>query len=45
MDPEDCLRALTAEALSWAHTDRPLFARSLGLMAAANALVWQPIPG
>ena len=39
MDPEDCLRALAAEALSWAHPDRPLFAKSLGVMAAANALV------
>ncbi len=39
MDPENCLRALTAEALSWAHPDRPLFPKSLGLMAVANALV------
>jgi hypothetical protein len=39
MDPEDCLRSLAAEALSWAHPDRPLFPVSLGLMAVANALV------
>jgi hypothetical protein len=39
MDPEDCLRSLTAEALLHAHPDRPLFPSSLGVMAAANALV------
>lgn len=39
MDPEDCLRSLTAEASSRAHPDRPLFPVSLGLMAVANALV------
>jgi len=39
VDPESCLRSLAAEALRWAHPDRPLFAVSLGLMAAANALV------
>jgi hypothetical protein len=39
VDPEDCLRSLTAEGLSWAHPDRPLFPMSLGLMAVANALV------
>jgi len=39
VDPEDCLRALTAEALSWAHPERPLFPVSLGVMAVANAFV------
>src|SRR5712691_3068961 len=39
MDPEDCLRSLAAEALLHAHPERPLFPVSLGLMAAANALV------
>jgi len=39
VNPEDCLRSLAAEALSWAHPDRPLFPVSLGLMAVANALV------
>jgi hypothetical protein len=39
MDPEDCLRSLTAEALLHAHPDWPLFPSSLGLMAVANALV------
>lgn len=39
VDPVDCLRSVAAEALRWAHPDRPLFARSLGLMAVANALV------
>jgi hypothetical protein len=39
LDPQDCLRSLAAEALSWAHPDRPLFPVSLGLMAVANALV------
>ena len=39
MDPEGCLRSLTAEALLWAHPDRPLFPVSLGVMAVANAFV------
>jgi hypothetical protein len=39
MDPADCLRSLTAEALARAHPDRPLFPVSLRLMAVANALV------
>jgi hypothetical protein len=39
MEPADCLRSLTAEALLWAHPERPLFPVSLGLMAVANALV------
>ena len=39
MDPEDCLRSLTAEALLHAHPDRPLFPSSLGVMAVANAFV------
>jgi hypothetical protein len=39
VDPESCLRSLTAEALWWAHPDRPLFPVSLGVMAVANALV------
>ena len=39
MDPEDCLRSLTAEAMLHAHPDRPLFPSSLGLMAVANAYV------
>jgi hypothetical protein len=39
MDPEDCLRSLTAEGLLWAHPERPLFPSSLGLMAVANAYV------
>jgi len=39
MDPADCLRSLTAEALAWAHPDRPLFPVSLRVMAVANALV------
>ena len=39
MDPADCLRSLAAAALGWAHPDRPLFPKSLGLMAVANALV------
>jgi hypothetical protein len=38
VNPEDCLRSLTAEALQWA-PHRPLFPDSLGLMAAANAFV------
>ena len=38
-DPEGCLRSLTAEALWWAHPDRPLFPVSLGVMAVANAFV------
>ena len=39
MDPEGCLRSLTAEALWWAHPQRPLFPVSLGVMAVANAFV------
>jgi len=39
VDPEDCLRSLTAEALWWAHPQRPLFPVSLGVMAVANAFV------
>ncbi len=39
VDPESCLRSLTAEALLWAHPERPLFLVSLGLMAVANAFV------
>ncbi len=39
MDPEACLRSLTAEALRWAHPERPLFPVSLGLQAVANAFV------
>jgi hypothetical protein len=39
MDPADCLRSLTAEALLRAHPDRPLFPVSLGLQAVANAFV------
>jgi hypothetical protein len=39
LDPEGCLRSLTAEALLWAHPDRPLFPVSLGVMAVANAFV------
>jgi hypothetical protein len=39
VNPEDCLRSLAVEALLWAHPDRPLFPRSLGLMAVANAFV------
>src|SRR5258707_15292720 len=39
VDPEDCLRSLTAEALLRAHPDRPLFPVSLGLQAVANAFV------
>jgi hypothetical protein len=38
-DPEDCLRALTAEALRYARHERDLLPRSLGLAATANALV------
>ena len=38
-DPESCLRSLTAEALLWAHPQRPLFPVSLGVMAVANAFV------
>jgi len=38
VNPEDCLRALGAEALLWA-PHRPLFPDSLGLMAVANAFV------
>lgn len=39
VNPEDCLRSLAAEALLWAHSSRPLFPMSLGLMAVANAFV------
>jgi hypothetical protein len=39
VNPEDCLRSLAAEALLWAHADRPLFPKSLGLMAVANVFV------
>ena len=39
LDPEGCLRSLTAEALWWAHPQRPLFPVSLGVMAVANAFV------
>jgi hypothetical protein len=39
LDPEGCLRSLTAEALLWAYADRPLFPVSLGVMAVANAFV------
>jgi hypothetical protein len=39
LDPESCLRSLTAEALLWAHPERPLFPVSLGVMAVANAFV------
>jgi hypothetical protein len=39
VDPETCLRSLTAEALLWAHPERPLFPVSLGVMAVANAFV------
>jgi hypothetical protein len=39
VDPESCLRSLTAEALLWAHPERPLFPVSLGVMAVANAFV------
>jgi hypothetical protein len=39
VDPEGCLRSLTAEALWWAHPDRPLFPVSLGVMAVENAFV------
>lgn len=39
VDPESCLRSLTAEALLWAHPQRPLFPVSLGVMAVANAFV------
>jgi hypothetical protein len=38
-DPEGYLRSLTAEALLWAHPQRPLFPVSLGVMAVANAFV------
>jgi hypothetical protein len=39
VDPEGCLRSLTAEALLWAHPQGPLFPVSLGAMAVANAFV------
>jgi hypothetical protein len=38
VNPEECLRSLAAEALLWA-PHRPLFPKSLGLMAVANAFV------
>ena len=39
VDPESCLRSLTAEALLWAYPQGPLFPVSLGVMAVANAFV------
>ena len=39
VDPEGCLRSLTAEALLWAYPQGPLFPVSLGVMAVANAFV------
>jgi hypothetical protein len=39
VSPEECPRSLAAEALLWAHPDRPLFAGSLRVMAVANAFV------
>jgi hypothetical protein len=39
VDPEACLRSLTAEALLRAERDGPLFPLSLSLMAVANAFV------
>jgi hypothetical protein len=39
LDPEACLRSLTAEALLRAHPGRSLFPVSLGLQAVANAFV------
>ena len=39
MNPEGCLRSLTAEALLWAYPQGPLFPVSLGVMAVANAFV------
>jgi hypothetical protein len=39
VDPEGCMRSLTAEALLWAYPQGPLFAVSLGVMAVANAFV------
>jgi hypothetical protein len=39
VDPESCLRSLTAEALLWAYPQGPLFPESLGVMAVANAFV------
>lgn len=39
VDPEGCLRSLTAEALLCAHAGRELFPVSLGVMAVANAFV------
>ena len=39
VDPESCLRSLTAEALLWARPGGPLFPVSLGVMAVANAFV------
>src|SRR5450755_1593548 len=39
MDPESCLRSLTAEALTRAQSDEVLLPVSLGLQAVANAFV------
>jgi hypothetical protein len=39
VDPEGCLRSLTAEALLGAYPQGPLFPVSLGVMAVANAFV------
>jgi hypothetical protein len=39
VNPEDCLRSLTAEALLRAQPDRSLFPVSLGLQGVANAFV------
>jgi hypothetical protein len=39
VNPEGCLRSLTAEALLWAYPQGPLFPVSLGVMAVANAFV------
>ena len=39
MDPGECLRALTADALLKADSGQPLLPVSLGLMATANAFV------
>ena len=39
VDPESCLRSLTAEALLWAYPQGPLFPVSLDVMAVANAFV------
>jgi hypothetical protein len=39
VEPEDCLRSLTDQALQGAHPGTSLFPVSLGLMAVANAFV------